>query len=220
MDNSAALSLLDDLTTNIDDLTTSLQPLLSPPIQTTASTLPLFEKAKLYTLSTYAIESLLFSYIRLNASSSSAEADARTHPVFTELKRVQQYMQKIEAAENPNYGRRENMSLNRVAAGRFIKAGLAGNERFDAERRQREEEQRAGAKRKLEELNAKVAEGNGEVEGSAKKKSKKAKNGKKVADTGVGEDGMEMEDVVPTTMADASPKKKKKKRSKKGAEGT
>jgi exosome complex protein LRP1 len=102
MDNFAALNLLDELSTNIDTLTTALQPLLSSPIQNTANTLPLLDRAKLYTFSTYAIESLLFSYIRL----SGTAADARAHPIFTELKRVQQYMQKMKAAENPNYGKR------------------------------------------------------------------------------------------------------------------
>lgn len=51
-------------------------------------------------------------------------ADALNHPVFTtELKRVKQYFSKIEAAENPSQGR-TNMSVNKEAATRIIKAGL------------------------------------------------------------------------------------------------
>ena len=38
------------------------------------------------------------------------------------------------------------------AAARFVKAGLSGNDRYDAERRDRTQRERAGAKRKLEDI--------------------------------------------------------------------
>ena len=44
------------------------------------------------------------------------------------------------------------MSLNKQAAGRFIRHGLAGNERYDLERSQREAREKISAKRKLFEL--------------------------------------------------------------------
>jgi exosome complex protein LRP1 len=60
---------------------------------------------------------LLPAYLRLNG------VKAREHPVFQELTRVKQYFDKIKAAETP-VEKRENMSIDKQAAARFIKAGL------------------------------------------------------------------------------------------------
>jgi exosome complex protein LRP1 len=57
------------------------------------------------------------AYLRLNG------INAREHAVFTELTRVKQYFQKIDAAENP-VAEKSNLKLDKGAAGRFIKAGL------------------------------------------------------------------------------------------------
>jgi hypothetical protein len=57
------------------------------------------------------------AYLRLHG------VKARDHPVFTELTRVKQYFEKIKRAENP-VGKRENMSVDKDAAARIIKAGL------------------------------------------------------------------------------------------------
>lgn len=54
------LSLLDQLDDEIDDLEDSLAPVLETGISDTASKLPLLDKAKLYVLVTYAVESILF----------------------------------------------------------------------------------------------------------------------------------------------------------------
>jgi len=153
--------LLDDLSENIDDLETAIKPLLSQPISTLSSKLSPLEKAKLYTWLTYTIETILFSHIRLNGTE-----DPKSHPVFTELRRVQQYMQKVQQAENP-VGKRENLSLNKEAAGRFIKAGLAGNDRYDQEVAERKAREAEGARRKLEELNRKRKADNAEGEDSS-----------------------------------------------------
>jgi exosome complex protein LRP1 len=125
MDATDLSDLLEELGDNIDDLETALEPLLSQPIAALSSKLSPLEKAKLYTWLTYAIEAILFSHIRLNGTE-----DPKSHPIFTELRRVQQYMQKVQEAENP-VGKRENLSLNKAAAGRFIKAGLSGNDKYD-----------------------------------------------------------------------------------------
>jgi exosome complex protein LRP1 len=134
--------LLEDLETQIDDLTDSLSPFLAGPLSYQTSKLPLLDQAKLYVLATYAIESLLFSSLRLSG------VDAKAHPVFQELGRVKEYFQKIKAAETGGAGAKKGGSgrIDKEAAGRFIRAGLAGNERLDRER------ERAGAKRKLESL--------------------------------------------------------------------
>ena len=49
-----------ELTDNIDDLEEALAPLLQSALSDTARKLPLFDRAKLYVLVTYAVESLLF----------------------------------------------------------------------------------------------------------------------------------------------------------------
>ena len=60
MDSSGTLSLLEQLDDEIDDLEDSLTPLLHGNVSELASKVPLLDKAKLYVLVTYAIESMLF----------------------------------------------------------------------------------------------------------------------------------------------------------------
>ena len=52
--------LLDDLEENVDNLEVALQPLLEHALSDTASKLPVLDRAKLYTLTAYTIESILF----------------------------------------------------------------------------------------------------------------------------------------------------------------
>jgi exosome complex protein LRP1 len=137
-------SLVDDLTSNIDDLEESLAPLLQTALSQSTSKLPLLDKAKLYVLATYAIESILFSSLRLNG------IDAKAHPVFKELTRVKEYFGKIKSAETS--GTKRNVTLDKEAASRFVKHGLAGNDKYDRERAERIAKEKAGAKRKLEEM--------------------------------------------------------------------
>ncbi|KAK4555316.1 hypothetical protein LTR86_007613 [Recurvomyces mirabilis] len=144
MDTEDIESLVDDLTGNIDDLEESLAPLLKTALSASTSKLPLLDKAKLYVLATYAINSVLFSALRLNG------VDAKTHPVFQELNRVKEYFAKIKAAEN--VGQRRTTTVDKDAAARFVKHGLAGNEGYDRDRAERQARERNGAKRKLEDL--------------------------------------------------------------------
>jgi exosome complex protein LRP1 len=60
MDSSKVLSLLETLDDEIDDLEEALSPLLKSALSETSSKFPLLDKAKLYVLVTYAIESMLF----------------------------------------------------------------------------------------------------------------------------------------------------------------
>ncbi|KAL8985566.1 MAG: hypothetical protein Q9205_000768 [Flavoplaca limonia] len=53
------------------------------------------------------------AYLRLNGT------DAKEHAVFRELTRVKQYFQKIQDVEKIG-STRENLSLDKVAAGRMI----------------------------------------------------------------------------------------------------
>ncbi|KAJ0123184.1 exosome-associated family protein [Diaporthe amygdali] len=109
---------LDRLDGDLDKLEDSLKPILSN-LGEVASTLPLLDKAKLYVLATYSIETALFSALRLNGT------DAKEHAVFKELARVRQYYEKIKKAEEPPEQRTQ--SVNTQAAIRFIKADLAGD---------------------------------------------------------------------------------------------
>ena len=51
---------LDQLAENVDDLQEALRPLLKNALSDTAANMPLLDKAKLYVLMVYSIESLLF----------------------------------------------------------------------------------------------------------------------------------------------------------------
>ena len=61
METSTLLSLVDNLDDTIDDLEESLEPLLAATaLSATTKKLPVLDKAKLYVLVVYAVESLLF----------------------------------------------------------------------------------------------------------------------------------------------------------------
>lgn len=120
-DEADLTAMVDDLSTTISDLEKSLQPLLSQPISTASSKLPLLDKAKLYVLATYAIESILFSALRLNGT------DAKEHGVFKELTRVKEYFAKVKAAEGG--GPKRGMVVDKDAAGRMIKHTIGGEAR-------------------------------------------------------------------------------------------
>ena len=60
METSELVSLVEHLEDNIDELEENIEPLLSATLTATTKKLPLLDKAKLYVLIVYAIESLLF----------------------------------------------------------------------------------------------------------------------------------------------------------------
>lgn len=131
MDSSEVLEMVEDLSGNIDDLETSLEPFLTSRLNVSTSRIPLLDKAKLHVLAAYAIESIIFSYLRLNG------VDAKEHAVFRELTRVKEYFAKIKSAEAGPAQR--NTTLDKDAAARFIRQGLSGNAAYDRERREREQ---------------------------------------------------------------------------------
>ncbi|KAI2472320.1 Sas10/Utp3/C1D family-domain-containing protein [Annulohypoxylon bovei var. microspora] len=181
---------LDRLDDEIDNLEEALQPILGN-ISDVANKLPLLDKAKLFVLVTYSIESMLFSSLRLNG------VNAKEHPVFKELTRVRQYFDKIKNAENPP--QKPEHTLNKEAAIRFIKADLAENKNqlvntklseMIAKERAKAALKAAqlGSKRKAEEPSssdqASAASNVEEVdlEASRKKKKEEKKGGKKHKD--------------------------------------
>jgi exosome complex protein LRP1 len=149
MEPSSIEPLIDDLSTSLNHVDSILARLTSPTETFTkyAQTLPLLDRAKLLTTTAYALESLLLNALKLSGT------DVKQHPINTELQRLKQYFEKIKLAENPNAANRpEGKGVDKAAAGRFVKAGLAGNERWDRERAAQIERERAGAAAKLKRL--------------------------------------------------------------------
>ena len=60
MDSAGLITCIEFLDDDIDNLEEALEPLLLCPLTETANKLPLLDKAQLYVLVTYAIESILF----------------------------------------------------------------------------------------------------------------------------------------------------------------
>ncbi|KAF2228982.1 hypothetical protein EV356DRAFT_494597 [Viridothelium virens] len=113
-------SLLDGLEGNIDKLEAALDPVVSQALSETTNKMPVLDKAKFYIFVTYAIESILFSYLRLKGT------NAKEHPVFSELARVKQYFQKVYKVENPDPPEtsKPKLTVDKDAARRFVTAGV------------------------------------------------------------------------------------------------
>ncbi|EGC47850.1 exosome-associated family protein [Histoplasma capsulatum var. duboisii H88] len=137
METTDLTPLIEQLEDNIDDLEDVLEPLLGQPLSATTQKMPVMDKAKLHVLITYAIESLIFSYLRLQG------VNAKEHPVFKELTRVKQYFEKIKTVET--VPEKRTTAVDKEAAGRFIKHGLAGNDKYDLERAERDAKEKAMA---------------------------------------------------------------------------
>lgn len=60
MEGVDLVPLIESLDENIDDIEEALEPLLKSALSDTTGKLPLLDKAQLYVLVTYAIESILF----------------------------------------------------------------------------------------------------------------------------------------------------------------
>ncbi|KXJ93772.1 Sas10/Utp3/C1D family-domain-containing protein [Microdochium bolleyi] len=179
------LPQLEQLDGEIDDLEDALEPLMSS-IADVASKLPLLDKAKLYVLATYSIESMLFSALRINS------VDAKEHPIFKELTRIRQYFEKIKNIENPP--QKPDVKLDKQAAIRFIRADLADNSEVNTQLTEMiakekakaalQARQRQGEKRKADgqqpstEVSAEEADDSKAESEPASKKSKRDKKNK------------------------------------------
>ncbi|RPA82651.1 hypothetical protein BJ508DRAFT_238002 [Ascobolus immersus RN42] len=177
-------SLLSLLTDQIEDLSESLAPITSKPLTDYAVSLPILDKAKLYVLISYTIESLVFSSLRLS------NEDPKEHPVFAELQRVKTFLDKIKSAEEGARSKsnlveevKPGQQLDVKAAERFIKHSLAGNDKYDKERAAQKEAERGRAAEKLRVLEEQIA----------------ARKSKEAAD---GDSSMTGQDVI--TMDDSS----------------
>ena len=75
MDSVDLVPLIEQLDDNIDDLEEALIPLVRGALSDTAGTLPLLDKAQLYVLVTYAIESIIFCSWTLHQKQSQPHAN-------------------------------------------------------------------------------------------------------------------------------------------------
>ncbi|KAF4448107.1 hypothetical protein F53441_8423 [Fusarium austroafricanum] len=171
---------LDRLDDQLDDLEEKLEPLLGN-LEGMASQLPLLDKAKLFSLTAYAIESLLFSSLKLNEGN-----DTQTQAVLTELKRIQQYFGKIKNIESPPEPETRNVTVNQEAAARILKADLSDNKTISNRLAEKIAEERAKALLKSVENRKRPAEespvpsqpsSSAEGKDKNKKKQKKSKKG-------------------------------------------
>jgi exosome complex protein LRP1 len=78
--------------------------------------------------------------------------DTKNHSIVSELTRIRQYMDKIQRIENDQ--KAPSLNLDKAAADRIIKHGLAGNEKYDAERAARQDKEHERAQKKLAALNS------------------------------------------------------------------
>jgi exosome complex protein LRP1 len=190
--------LVEDLEVNIDELTSTLSPLLSTPLSTTATSLPLLDKAKLYVLAAYAIESLLFSTLQASG------VDAKSHALFAELARLRTYFAKIKDIEEraPGGAWEGRARVDKDAAARFIKHGLSGNERYDRERAERTAREKARAAEKARALVNRKFEEESEGDAATTMKTTPKKRG-------VDDDDEESDNDVDADAADTTPAAKK-----------
>jgi exosome complex protein LRP1 len=137
MDVSDVTPQLDRLEEELNKAHETLAPLLGD-IGEISSKLPLLDKAKLYVLVSYTIESLLFCeffyytiFTRRPTNTQGAAAlrlngvETKNHAIFTELTRVKQYMEKIQKLETPPPERER--TVNTEAAARFLKSDLVSS---------------------------------------------------------------------------------------------
>jgi exosome complex protein LRP1 len=153
--------LVEDLEVNIDELSDTLSPLLTESLSTTASSLPLLDKAKLYVLAAYSVESLLYSTLQASG------VNAKEHAIFKELARLKGYFAKIKQAEERMTAlAAPKAKLDVGAAARFIRHGLAGNDKYDLERAERLAKEKARAQLKARQVNKKFDD-NGEEQAAS-----------------------------------------------------
>lgn len=112
MDSQRVLEKVEDLEDSLENLQELLEPLLNSSLNAASRKLPLLDRAKLNVTVVYAIESLLFSYLRING------VDAKEHAVFKELSRVRSYFDKLKEADEKQ--KKPTLVLDKAATSRII----------------------------------------------------------------------------------------------------
>ncbi|EMR67520.1 putative sas10 utp3 c1d protein [Eutypa lata UCREL1] len=212
MDVTDILPQIDRLDRELDTLDDALKPLLGS-VSDVASKLPLLDKAKLYVLVTYAIESMLFSSLRLNA------VDAKNHPVFKELTRVRQYFEKIKNIESPPEvaaPRKPEQTLNKEAAIRFLRSDLADNKEVNTKLTEMIAKERAKAALKAAQQQKQKQQKKGSGSGSGSSKRKAGGGGEEKEESEKeSEDVIRLDSQATTTEPPAKKSRKRERKEKK-----
>ncbi|KAI8916655.1 hypothetical protein DFJ77DRAFT_510088 [Powellomyces hirtus] len=131
--NSLA-SKTQNLDRSIARLNGLLQPILERPLDQQLGKLEVFDRAKLDVLLAFALNSLVFVYLKTQGAST------KEHPVKRELDRVKEYFKKLKEAGGMN---KNTMRLDRDAAKRFVTNSLITNEEVSREVKKRKAEAEA-----------------------------------------------------------------------------
>ncbi|KAF8323245.1 hypothetical protein DL93DRAFT_2070848 [Clavulina sp. PMI_390] len=118
------LDIVDSLSSSLDDLEATLEPLLAQTLAQTEENLEPEQTAKLQVLLSYVIQDLVLVYLKTKG------LDPQQHPVSEELRRVKSYFDKIKEAENPAT---RSLVVDRAAANRFIRAAISDAQASTAE---------------------------------------------------------------------------------------
>ncbi|KAG9288197.1 hypothetical protein G9A89_020503 [Geosiphon pyriformis] len=108
------------LNESLDNVETTLQPLLEAPLNEISAKLDVIQRAKLQAMNAQIIVSLLAIYLRTRGK------DPKTHDLQELIVRIKDYGQKIEDTVNPP---KQTLKLDRAAAGRLIKHSTKNPER-------------------------------------------------------------------------------------------
>lgn len=90
MDTANLVSLVENIEDNIDELEENLEPLLTAALTTTTQKLPLLDKAKLYVLLVYSIESLLFCEPEPSVDYTSSNRSQPTYASMESKRKITQ----------------------------------------------------------------------------------------------------------------------------------
>ncbi|KAJ3158542.1 hypothetical protein HDU86_002767 [Geranomyces michiganensis] len=107
-----------------------LQPVLERPLEEQLAKLDLYDRAKLEVLLAFALNSLLFVYLRTEG------ANTKEHPVKQGLERVKEYFAKVQES---GASHKPTLRLNQAAAKRFVTHGLIANEEVSREVKKRKQ---------------------------------------------------------------------------------
>ncbi|KAJ3151359.1 hypothetical protein HDU89_002198 [Geranomyces variabilis] len=124
---AAKIKTLEDAVGRVKAL---LQPVLERPLDEQLAKLDVYDRAKLEVLLAFALNSLLFVYLRTEG------ANTKDHPVKQGLERVKQYFAKVQEAGTSH---KPTLRLNQAAAKRFVTHGLTANEEVSREVKKRKQ---------------------------------------------------------------------------------
>ncbi|KAJ1554570.1 hypothetical protein HK096_002930 [Nowakowskiella sp. JEL0078] len=111
-------NFVDNLETSLEAVEVFLSQLFTTPLDILLRDLDPLGRAKLEVNVCFAINTLIFVYLRMEG------ANPKDFPVIAELERVKKYLIKIRQAEGKY---KPKMSVDKAAAGRFIKHNLSSN---------------------------------------------------------------------------------------------